>query len=233
MKSALNHIAIIMDGNGRWANSRFRPREWGHVRGANVVSEIIEEADANSIKALTLYCFSTENWKRPDHEVSALFKLLKKFILKEKKRIIRENIRFRVIGTIEGLPRDTQELILELEEITKDANGLKLNFAFNYGSKDEIIRAINSYIASNPGQSLSEEVVSSLLDTTDVGDVDLLIRTGGDFRLSNFLLWQSAYAELHFTETKWPDFGKKEFRRIIDTYYGRERRFGGVLASAN
>jgi undecaprenyl diphosphate synthase len=227
----LNHIAIIMDGNGRWAKTRSHSRVWGHIRGVKVVSEIVEEADNCGVKALTLYAFSTENWSRPFIEVKTLFSLLKKFLKREKERIIKNRIKFCIIGDRSSLPQDTLSLVRELEEITKNFDGMKLTFAFSYGSRKEIIQAVNNHISQNPGQLISEECLSGQLFNPDTGDVDLLIRTGGDLRVSNFLLWQLAYAEFYFSPTPWPNFTRKEFREIFFKVSTRERRFGGVKES--
>jgi len=231
--SSINHVAIIMDGNGRWASSRFHSRQWGHVRGSRVVSKIVEEADKCKLQSLTLFAFSTENWSRPIIEVNSLFKLLKKYLLKEEAKIMANDIRFKVIGDIDHLPEDTKALINKLESSTKEAKGLKLNFAFGYGSRTEITRAVNKFIIENPGRELLENDISSNLFLSDVGDIDLLIRTGGEQRVSNFLLWQIAYAELFFTDTKWPDFTPTEFRSIINHISNRERRFGMASAGKN
>ncbi len=229
--SKLNHVAIIMDGNGRWANERAHRRVWGHVRGSSVVSNIVEEADELGLKALTLYAFSTENWSRPLTEVKTLFSLLKKFLKKERNRILKNKIRFRVIGDISKLPEETKKLILDLEEETVLFEGLKLTFAFGYGGRDEIAKAVNKFIEENPGKLVTQEAIDQYMMAPETGDVDLLIRTGGDQRISNFLLWQSAYAELYFTETKWPDFTRKEFKKIVTDVLTRERRFGNVAAT--
>lgn len=224
----INHVAIIMDGNGRWAEARSHFRVWGHVRGSSVVSKIVEEADECGVKALTLYTFSTENWSRPEKEIFTLFSLLKKFLLKEKARIIKNKIRFQVMGDISGLPKETQSLVADLENETQDMTGLKLTFAFGYGGRDEIVRGINNFIKENPNKKITEEDFSNYMLKPELGDVDLLIRTGGDQRISNFLLWQSAYAELYFTKTQWPDFTRSEFRSIYNEVSNRERRFGAV-----
>lgn len=226
--SSLKHVAIIMDGNGRWAKRRFRPRIWGHVRGSSVVSEIVKAADEIGVHALTLYAFSTENWSRPDDEVSTLFTLLKKFLIKERDRLISNNIKFKVIGDLEGLPSDTVQLIMDTETITKEASGLKLTFAFNYGGRAEILRAVNYFIEVSPQKKITESDLSNFMYRPETGDVDLLIRTGGDQRISNFLLWQLAYAEMYFTPTKWPDFTANEFKKIIESVSKRERRFGNI-----
>ncbi len=224
----LKHVAIIMDGNGRWANERSRPRVWGHVRGSSIVADIVEEADECGVRALTLYAFSTENWSRPQTEVRVLFTLLKKFLLKEKPRLIKNQVRFKIMGDITHLPKDTQKLIHDLENTTKDFKGLKLTFAFGYGGRSEIVDSMNSWMEKNPGKKITVEDLQSQLLVPDLGDVDLLIRTGGDHRVSNFMLWQIAYAELFFTLTKWPDFTRSEFRNILNYVSGRERRFGSV-----
>jgi len=226
--SQIKHVAIIMDGNGRWANNRFHPRIWGHVRGSAVVSNIVSAADELKLKTLTLYAFSTENWSRPLEEVSTLFKLLKKFLIKEKDRILLNNIKFRVMGDIDSLPTETINLIKEMEGLTSDASGLNLIFAFNYGGRSEIIRSVNLFQKMNPDKLLTESDLNQFLYCPEIGDVDLMIRTGGEQRISNFLIWQMAYAEMYFTETKWPDFTPKEFREIIQKVSRRERRFGNV-----
>ncbi len=228
--SQIKHVAIIMDGNGRWANQRFRPRIWGHVRGTGVVSDIVQAADDEGLKALTLYAFSTENWSRPMEEVSTLFRLLKKFLLKEKQRILANNIKFKVIGEISNLPAETIKLIKQVEDETKDSKGLQLTFAFSYGGRAEILRAVNTFTAKNPGKELTEADMGSLMYRPETGDVDLMIRTGGEHRISNFLLWQMAYAELYFTPTKWPEFSPSEFKKILENVSNRERRFGNVCA---
>ena len=224
----IDHVAIIMDGNGRWAEARSHFRVWGHVRGSSVVSNIVEEADNCGVKALTLYTFSTENWSRPQIEISTLFSLLKKFLIKERKRILKNKIKFRVMGSISGLPLETQKLIHDLETETRNMTGMKLTFAFGYGGRAEIVQGINNFIKQNLGAELNEEQFSNCMYLPDLGDVDLLIRTGGDQRISNFLLWQAAYAELYFTKTQWPDFTPSEFNSIYNEVSNRERRFGAV-----
>ena len=206
IKNNIKHVAIIMDGNGRWAEGRAHQRIWGHIRGSSVVANIVEEADELGIHALTLYAFSTENWCRPKNEIKTLFKLLKKFLFKERKKIMDNQIRFSVIGQIEELPQATIDLIKNVEQETKNNSGLKLTFAFGYGGRNELVSAVNNFITENPGQKLTEQDITENLYQPDLGEVDLLIRTGGDQRISNFLLWQVAYAELFFINTKWPDF---------------------------
>ncbi len=227
----IHHVAIIMDGNGRWANLRSHARVWGHIRGASIVTDIVEEADDLGLKALTLFAFSTENWSRPKSEVSSLFKLLKKFLIKERTKILKNNIRFKVMGDISGLPQETKDLILNLENDSSSNSGLKLSFAFGYGGRAEIIHAFNHFQSLNPGKKLTEKELEKYLLVNDIGDVDLLIRTGGEQRISNFLLWQLAYSELFFTDTKWPEFTRKEFREIIQSVAKRERRFGFISQS--
>jgi undecaprenyl diphosphate synthase len=228
MESAIKHVAIIMDGNGRWANQRFRPRVWGHVRGSGVVSDIVEAADDLGVAALTLYAFSTENWSRPHDEVGVLFRLLHKFLKKERRRILDNDISFRVIGDTRKLPTEVLKLIAELEGLTMHAKGLKLTFCFGYGGRSEIISAINTFQQQTPGAVMTEADLARSLFRPDTGDVDLLIRTGGEQRVSNFLLWQIAYAELYFTPTKWPDFTASEFQKILASVEKRERRFGTI-----
>jgi undecaprenyl diphosphate synthase len=229
----IKHVAIIMDGNGRWAKQRSHPRVWGHVRGSAVVSDIVKEADHLGIEALTMYAFSSENWSRPQTEVRVLFNLLYKFLKKERERIIKNNIRFRIMGDISNLPEQTRKLISQLECESQYHTGLKLTFAFGYGGRSEITFAVNKFIDENPGKQICDSELSRYLMIQDLGDVDLLIRTGGDQRVSNFMLWQIAYAEMFFTKTKWPDFTVTEFRYIIEQISKRERRFGAITPTAN
>jgi undecaprenyl diphosphate synthase len=227
-KHPIKHVAIIMDGNGRWAKTRSHPRVWGHVRGSAVVADIVEEANNCGVSALTMYAFSTENWSRPQTEVKVLFNLLHKFLKRERNRITKNNIRFKIMGDITNLPLQTKNLISELESESAANTGLKLTFAFGYGGRAEIIHAFNHFIKDNPGQEMTEDRLAKYLMVPDLDDVDLLIRTGGDHRVSNFMLWQIAYAEFYFTETKWPDFKTQEFREILDNVSKRERRFGST-----
>jgi undecaprenyl diphosphate synthase len=222
-----------MDGNGRWAKQRSHPRVWGHVRGSAVVSTIVEEADNLGIEALTMYAFSSENWSRPQTEVRVLFNLLFKFLKKERARILKNNIRFRIMGDVSNLPEQTKKLIAQLESETVNHTGLKLTFAFGYGARSEIAYAVNRFMKANPGKEMSEDDLNDYLMIPDLGDVDLLIRTGGDHRVSNFMLWQIAYAEMFFTETKWPDFTVTEFRFIIEQVAKRERRFGAIAPTTS
>jgi undecaprenyl diphosphate synthase len=223
------HVGIIMDGNGRWAKQRGLPRVEGHRRGAERAKEAIRAASDMGVEAITLYTFSMENWQRPTSEVSLLMKLLEYYLDKELTELINEGIRFRAIGETWRLPQYIRNLITRAEERTKDNTGLLLITALSYGSRNEILRAVKSAIKDgiNP-EELTEENFSELLDTAGIPNPDLIIRTSGEIRLSNFLLWQAAYAELYFTETLWPDFSKEEFQLAIDSYSRRERRFGAV-----
>lgn len=227
-KNSIQHVAIIMDGNGRWATMRSRPRFWGHIRGSSVVSDIVEAADECGVSALTMYAFSSENWCRPQTEVLVLFNLLHKFLKRESVRILKNNIRFKVMGDITNLPPQTKKLITQIENESQHNSGLKLTFAFGYGGRAEITFALNRFIKEHPGTAITEEELAKNLMIPDLGDVDLLIRTGGDFRVSNFLLWQIAYAELYFTETQWPNFNGLEFKNILNIVSKRERRFGAT-----
>jgi undecaprenyl diphosphate synthase len=214
-----------MDGNGRWAKSRGKRRTYGHKTGAQVVRETTIHASDIGLKYLTLYAFSTENWKRPKHEVEFLMKLLDEYLQKELSTYLKYNVRFNVIGDISKFSKKLQERISYTIQKTKDCDGLTQTLAINYGSKDEIVRAIKKI--KNP-QEIDEESFEKLLDTKDMPPVDILIRTGGEQRISNFLLWQIAYAELFFTKTLWPDFKAQEMDSIIKTYQTISRRFGGI-----
>ena len=224
MNSA-KHIAIIMDGNGRWAELQGKKRVKGHEAGANVVKQITTFCSNNSsIQRLTLYAFSTENWKRPRLEVEFLMKLLEKYLKNELQSYLDNNIRFEAIGDISAFSKSLQKIILNIEEKTAHCDGLIQSLALNYGSQDEILRAMNTLRHSS--EEITHERLSKELDCKH--NVDLLIRTGGDHRLSNFLLWQAAYAELFFTNTLWPDFTITEFENIIYNFTKIERRFGGL-----
>ncbi len=223
----LRHVAIIMDGNGRWAKKRgFLQRVKGHQEGAKRVRELTIHASNLGIKYLTLYAFSTENWKRSKEEVDFLFSLMDRYLKSELNLFLENEVRFETIGDLSAIPKKLQDRINYTKEKTKDFKRLTQILAVNYGSKDEIIRAVNKAIKS--GQKQDEESFSKLLDTADFDEVDLLIRTGGDVRISNFLLWQCAYAEMFFTDTLWPDFTTDEFDEIVKKYQKIERRFGGV-----
>ena len=228
MGSDIKHVAVIMDGNGRWAKERSHPRVWGHVRGSYVVSDIVEEADALGLSALTLYAFSTENWSRPYEEINTLFNLLKKFLEQNKIKIIENRIRFNVIGDRTSLPEETKGLIEFIEKETVGNDGLQLSFAFDYGGRMEILDAFKAVASKKSVEKITIDDVADNLYISKRGDVDLLIRTGGEHRISNFLLWQIAYAEIYFTETKWPDFSREEFKKIVQKVDSRERRFGSI-----
>lgn len=220
-----HHIAIIMDGNGRWAQLQGLKRVKGHEAGAEVVREVTKYcANHDDVERLTLYAFSTENWKRPKLEVEFLMKLLDRYLQKELSTYMEYNIRFEPIGDLSGFSRPLLSTIEMVEEKTKDNRGLVQSLALNYGAKDEIVRAVNSLVDNN--KEITEESLSSALDCSM--PVDLLIRTGGDHRLSNYMLWQAAYAELFFVNTLWPDFSTYELETIIHQFTTIERRFGGL-----
>ncbi|MFG6326780.1 MAG: isoprenyl transferase [Lachnospiraceae bacterium] len=228
-----NHVAIILDGNGRWAKKKLLPRNLGHKAGAKAVEDICEDAWNLGIKYLTVYAFSTENWKRPEDEVNALMKLLRNYLKDCIERSNKNNMRVRVIGEKSGLSHDIRDSIEELEKVTEKNTGLNFTIAINYGSRDEITRAVRLIARRaasgeiNP-DTIDMDIISESLDTKGIPDPDLLIRTSGEERLSNFLLWQLAYTEFYFTDVLWPDFDKRELEKAIEKYNGRERRFGGV-----
>lgn len=228
-----NHVAIILDGNGRWAKKKRMPRNYGHTQGSKVVEKICEDAYKMGIKYLTVYAFSTENWKRPKDEVDALMKLLKTYLETSIKTSTKNNMRVRVIGDKSALTGDILASINDLEEASKNNTGLNFQVAINYGSRNEIIRAIRALsedIKKNiiDIDDIDEILLDQHLDTKDIPDPDLLIRTSGEQRLSNFLLWQMAYTEFYFTEVLWPDFNKEELMKAIEYYSSRKRNFGGV-----
>jgi undecaprenyl diphosphate synthase len=221
------HIAIIMDGNGRWAKQQgFLKRMKGHEVGAKRVRELTIHASNVGVKYLTLYAFSTENWKRPKSEVTFLMELLERYLEKELPLFLENNIRFETIGNLLELSSSLQEKIRFTKEKTAHFTGLTQVLAINYGAKDEIIRAVNHAI--DEGKRVDEEGFATLLDTKKMPPVDIMIRTGGDKRLSNYLLWQCAYSELFFTDTLWPDFSNEEFDAILEKFQKIERRFGGL-----
>lgn len=226
-----DHIAIIMDGNGRWAKERHRPRIFGHVKGARVAKKIITRSVELGIKNLTLYAFSTENWGRPADEVSFLMRLLKRYLGRERHLLNKQNIRFNVIGQYTELPPSVvEELEVTIAE-TENNTGMNLTFALNYGGRQDLVfvmRELASQVQSGRLQpaDINEALVSETLSKQSVGDPDLIIRTSGELRLSNFLTWQSAYSELYFTSILWPDFHVADFQQAIESFKGRERRFG-------
>ena len=231
--NAPNHVAIILDGNGRWAKKRMLPRKAGHVAGSKTVEQICEDAYNLGINYLTVYAFSTENWKRPQDEVDALMKLLRQYLKDCIKRSTKNNMCVKVLGDVSILADDMKESIRELEEATKNNTGLHFQVALNYGSRDEMLRGLKRLVqdvkdGTIKESELTEECFSNYLDTRGIPDPDLLIRTSGEQRLSNFLLWQLAYTEFYFTDVLWPDFDKKELQKAIDYFNGRDRRFGAV-----
>lgn len=222
------HIAIIMDGNGRWAKKRGLPRSLGHRQGTKNVKEIVVAcAELKTVKVLTLYALSTENWIRPKTEIKALMALLKHYLVSERKTFMDNNVRLRTIGEISKLPAEQQEYLSETKKLTENNTGMVLNLALSYGGRQEIVRAVNRLIKKGH-KEVSEELLAGELDTAGLPDPDLLIRTSGEMRLSNFLLWQSAYTEIFITPVLWPDFKKKNFYEAIKEYQSRQRRFGGI-----
>ncbi|MDO4633273.1 MAG: isoprenyl transferase [Eubacteriales bacterium] len=228
------HVAIILDGNGRWAKSKGMPRSYGHSRGAKNLEVICEDAYNMGIKYLTVYLFSTENWKRSQEEVSALMQLFRRYTKTSIKTAKKNNMKVRVLGDPSALDDDLQKNLAELVESSKDHTGLNFQIAINYGSRNEIVRAIR-HLAGDcvegrvAPEEITEEMFSGYLDTREVPDPDLLIRTSGEQRLSNYLMWQLAYSEFYFTEVPWPAFTKDDLWKAIEKYNGRERRFGGRL----
>lgn len=232
------HVAIILDGNGRWAKSKGMPRNYGHVRGSKRVEQICEEAYRMGIEYLTVYAFSTENWNRPKEEVEALMKLLRDYMKTCLKTAAKHDMRVRIIGDISKLDEDIRERILELQESTKENQGLKFQIAINYGSRDEMVRGIQAVVrdclaGKRKVEEIGEEVFATYLDTAHIPDPDLLIRTSGELRLSNYLLWQLAYTEFYFTEVHWPDFDKKELEKAVCSYQSRNRRYGNTGEEEN
>ena len=231
--SVPKHIAIIMDGNGRWAKKRGLPRNAGHTAGAKNVENICLAAKKLGVKYLTLYAFSTENWSRPEAEVKALMKLLAGYLNKCVQTAHENKMHIRVIGDISRLSEKFQKQIIEAERVSSVYDGLNLTIAINYGSRDEMLRAMRSVCADVKEEKLApeeltEELFGRYLDTRELPDPDLLIRTSGEQRLSNYLLWQLAYSEFYFTGVPWPDFDEKELRKAIDAYENRDRRYGGI-----
>ena len=222
-----NHIAIIMDGNGRWAKNQNKPRVFGHKAGANTLRKIMEYCNKIGVTYLTVYAFSTENWKRSQEEVDALMFLFKSYIKSERENLLKNKIRFMVSGREEGVNLSLMEAIKELEEVTSKDYEMTLNIAFNYGGRAEITDAVNKILKEGKA-SITEEEFSKYL-YNDIPDPDFVIRTSGEFRISNFLLWQIAYSEIYITDKYWPDFDEVEMEKAILSYSKRERRFGGRL----
>jgi undecaprenyl diphosphate synthase len=233
----LKHVAVIMDGNGRWAEARGYPRFYGHVRGASRVKRIVLAASDQGVKVLTLFAFSTENWSRPEDEKNVLWKLLRRFLLKEKAELARNNVRLRVFGELERLGPDVREVLDPVVAELADNDGLQLNFCVSYGGRRELARAARLFAEDctrglrKPEELHDESVLESYLWTAplgDLSDVDLVIRTSGEQRISNFLLWQAAYAEYFFSPVAWPDFTEFHFEEAVEAYRSRDRRFGSV-----
>ncbi len=223
------HVAIILDGNGRWAKAKGMPRNYGHIQGAKNVERICEDAYHMGIKYLTVYAFSTENWKRSQDEVDALMNLLRNYMKTCVKTAKKNHMCVRVIGDKAGLASDIQESIANLERESAGQDGLHFTIAINYGSRDEIRRAVQKIVADGiPAEKITEDVISDYLDTAGIPDPDLLIRTSGELRLSNYLMWQLAYTEFYFTDVPWPDFDKQELMKAVEKYNQRDRRYGGV-----
>lgn len=225
----LEHLAIILDGNGRWAKKRSLPRSMGHKEGSENVVDIALYAKEKGIKYLTLYAFSTENWKRPQIEVNYLMKLLEKFIKDKTKLLMENDVKLNIIGDISKLPDKTIKACLDVCKLTEDNKSLVLNMAINYGGRSELVKAFKDMAADGIDfDKINEDTISDYLYTKAMPDPDLLIRTGGDLRISNFLIYQLAYTEFYFTNTLWPDFKKDDLDRAMDSYFGRDRRFGGL-----
>jgi len=231
--SVPKHIAIILDGNGRWAKAKGMPRNYGHTQGAKNVEMICEEAYNLGVSYLTVYAFSTENWARPKEEVDALMMLLRNYLKNCLKTANKNNMAVKIIGDKSALDQDLQDKISKLEEATKDNTGLHFQVALNYGSRHEMLRAMNKINRDRASgvlqqDEITESIFESYLDTAGIPDPDLLIRTSGEMRLSNFLLWQLAYSEFYFADVHWPDFSKEELVKAIEAYEKRDRRYGGL-----
>lgn len=227
------HVVFIMDGNGRWAKKRFMPRTAGHVKGASIVRSLVNACVDKGIKYVTLFAFSTENWKRPEDEVSTLMSLFIQYLKKEVRDMEKEGVKLNVIGDISRFSQELQDNIREAMAMTSGGTGITLNVAANYGGRWDIVQAVQAWQAANPTQSvddLTEECLSAHISTVGMPEPDLLIRTGGESRVSNFMLWQLAYSEFYFTDVLWPDFDVAEFDKALDWYGSVERRFGSVPA---
>ena len=223
------HLAIIMDGNGRWALEKGLPRISGHRAGTENLREVIEACAEFGIQYLTIYAFSTENWKRPHEEIQGLMKIFKSMLDRELKNLHENGVQLRHLGRLDRIDQELQQKVREAIELTKDNQTLILNVAFNYGGRDEILQAVRQIVANGHSiEDLDDELFGKYLYTADCPDPDLIIRTSGEYRCSNFLIWQSAYSEWYFTPTYWPDFGKEELRKALVAYNERERRYGEV-----
>lgn len=228
MENLPQHVAIILDGNGRWAKRKGLPRTAGHAAGAKNVETITIAASNMGIRYLTLYAFSTENWKRSVDEVSTIMSLLAKYLIRCRDLALANNIRVRFLGDLTGLSENLQKTCVDVTRKTAGGTGMTLAIALNYGGRDEIVRAVNRLRKENPEGEITEEIFSSFLDTVGMPDPDLMIRTSGEERISNFLPWQLCYSEFYFTDVAWPDFSEDELRKACEAYASRNRRFGGV-----
>ena len=229
--SVPRHVAIIMDGNGRWARQRNLPRTVGHAKGASVVRPLVEACIASGVQCLTLFAFSTENWKRPPEEVSTLMGLFLQYLEKEIDAMARDGVRLRVIGDVAAFPQPLQERIHQAQARTAHNDKINLVVAANYGGQWDVVQAAQHWLAAHPDaapSALTQEALAAHLSTADLPELDLLIRTGGERRISNFLLWQAAYAELYFTDVLWPEFNVGQFEQALTWFAGRDRRFGQV-----
>lgn len=226
-KATPRHVGIIMDGNGRWAKKRGKPRSYGHKKGADVIDEVVTECFNEGAKAVSLYAFSTENWVRPKEEIDAIFGLLGVLIEKKLSKLIKKEVRLIISGDITPLPESLREKCLNVVKKSENFKERTLNIALNYGSRAEIVRAANLAIKSGKTELTEEDFVNGFY-TSSLPDIDLVIRTSGEMRLSNFFLWQCAYAEFYFTDVLWPDFHKEELKKAFEWYSHRKRRFGGV-----
>jgi len=222
------HIAVIMDGNGRWAKKRGLPRTAGHAAGAEVFRKIATYCKDIGIQYFTVYAFSTENWKRPQEEVDAIMKLLEKFLGEALQDMEKNRVKVKFLGDITALSEDLQKLIAETEEISGKYEGVQVNLCVNYGGRDELVRGVNAWIKEHPGCEITEEALDGKLYTAGIPEPDLIIRPSGEYRLSNFLMWQSAYSEFYFTDVLWPDFTTRDMDEAIIAYQSRDRRYGGI-----
>ena len=227
IKNSINHLAIIMDGNGRWAKHKNQPRTFGHKYGAQTAKKIINACVKKEIPFLTLYTFSKENWSRPKEEIDTLMILLSTMLKNETENMLRNNIKFNIVGRIEDLPEKTRDWVLTTIDKTKNNTGLTLTLALSYGGRQEIVDAFNSII-NKEIKIINEEILKNHLYCPDLPDPDIIIRTGGEYRLSNFLLWQSAYAEIYICQKNWPDFDEKDLEKALEEYENRNRTFGKV-----
>ncbi|HOO62372.1 MAG TPA: polyprenyl diphosphate synthase [Synergistaceae bacterium] len=235
MQKIPKHVAIIMDGNGRWAKKRFLPRIMGHQSGVQAVERAIRFGKNRGIEILSFYAFSTENWRRPVEEISGLMGLFRYFTVSKLRAMREEGVRIRFVGRVRDLPEDVYEILRRAEEETRECSAIRAYFCLNYGGRQEILDAVASILKESPDslpEKLTEEAFSRYLYVPDLPDPDLLIRTSGENRLSNFWLWQSAYSELYFTDVLWPDFGDRDFEEALEAYGKRERRYGGTEPSA-